>query len=249
MKPRTLVLRSLTHYARMNAAVVLGVATAVAVLAGALLVGESVRGSLRRTALERLGNTDQAVVGAGFFREGLADDLAAAAGVRACPMVALPGVVTEQASGRRAGEVLVYGVDPRFWAFHGRPSPGLAGRDALVSEALARELAGAAGATLLLRVQAPFEVPGSSLFGRRDEPGRSIRLTLKAVVPAGELGEFSLQPRQQEVRALFLPLQLLQRSLGQEGKANTVLVEGEARFGDLPNCSVFFIVEHTIFNQ
>jgi putative ABC transport system permease protein len=228
MKPRTLVLRSLTHYARTNAAVVLGVATAVAVLAGALLVGESVRGSLRQTALDRLGNAEEVVVGTGFFREGLADGLAAGAGLKACPIVALPGVVTEQANGRRAGEVLVYGVDPRFWAFHGRPSPGLDGRDALVSEALARELASTVGATLLLRVQGPAEVPGSSLFGRRDEPGRSIRLTMKAVLLAGELGEFSLQPRQQEVRSLFLPLQLLQRSLGQEGKANTVLVAGPA---------------------
>ena len=42
-----LVLRGLTYYWRTNVAVVLGVATAVAVLGGALLVGDSVRGSLR----------------------------------------------------------------------------------------------------------------------------------------------------------------------------------------------------------
>ena len=47
MQPRQIVLRSLTYYWRTNVAVVLGVATAVSVLAGALLVGDSVRGSLR----------------------------------------------------------------------------------------------------------------------------------------------------------------------------------------------------------
>ena len=41
-----LVHRSLAHYWRTNVAVVIGVAIAVAVLAGALLVGESVRASL-----------------------------------------------------------------------------------------------------------------------------------------------------------------------------------------------------------
>ena len=46
MKAATLRTRSLRHYWRTNAAVVLGVATAVAVLAGSLLVGESVRASL-----------------------------------------------------------------------------------------------------------------------------------------------------------------------------------------------------------
>ncbi len=189
--------------------------------------------SLRRTALERLGRADRAVLGSAFFREDLADDLGARTGVEACPLVALAGIVTEQAGGRRAGDVLVYGVDDRFWAFHGLPSPGLEGRDALVSEALAREVGGEPGATLLLRVQAPSGVPASSLFGRRDEPGRTVRLTLKAILPPRDLGEFSLQPRPQEVHAIFLPLRLLQQSLGQEERANTLLVAGQAGEGDL----------------
>ena len=49
--------RARTHW-RTNLAVVLGVATAVSVLAGALVVGDSVRGSLRDIALGRLGRTD-----------------------------------------------------------------------------------------------------------------------------------------------------------------------------------------------
>ena len=51
MRPRALLLQSLSYYWRTNVAVVLGVATAVAVLAGALLVGDSVRGSLRDLVL------------------------------------------------------------------------------------------------------------------------------------------------------------------------------------------------------
>ena len=47
MQTSTLIKRNLIHYWRTNLAVVLGVATAVAVLAGALLVGDSVRASLR----------------------------------------------------------------------------------------------------------------------------------------------------------------------------------------------------------
>ena len=40
----------------------------------ALLVGDSVRGSLRDLVLQRLGRADRVVSSAGFFREGLADD-------------------------------------------------------------------------------------------------------------------------------------------------------------------------------
>ena len=49
---------SLRYYAGTNALVILGVAVAVAVLGGALLVGASVRDSLRDIALGRLGATE-----------------------------------------------------------------------------------------------------------------------------------------------------------------------------------------------
>src|SRR5881392_1187453 len=122
MKATTLVLRGLTYYWRTNAAVLAGVATAVAVLAGALLVGDSVRGSLRDLVLQRLGTTDRVVSSPGFFREALADDLRAdstfvASFAALCPMIAVQGIVTDQTSGRRASRVQVYGVDDRFWRF------------------------------------------------------------------------------------------------------------------------------------
>src|SRR5216110_907704 len=82
MKATTLVLRGLTYYWRTNVAVVAGVATAVAVLAGALLVGDSVRGSLRDLVLQRLGRTDRVLVSSGFFREALPDAGEDVAGVR-----------------------------------------------------------------------------------------------------------------------------------------------------------------------
>jgi hypothetical protein len=56
MRISTLLARSLAWYWRTNLAVLLGVATAVGVLGGALVVGDSVRASLRDLVLARLGN-------------------------------------------------------------------------------------------------------------------------------------------------------------------------------------------------
>src|SRR5213593_3959988 len=125
MRHSRLIVRGLTYYWRTNVAVVLGVATAVAVLAGALLVGDSVRGSLRDLVLQRLGRTDRVVLSSGFFREALADDLRADATFASsfsavCRVIAVQGLVSDQTSGRRASRVQVYGVDGRFWTFHGR---------------------------------------------------------------------------------------------------------------------------------
>ena len=138
--------RSLTYYWRTNVAVVLGVATAVSVLAGALLVGDSVRGSLRDLLLGRLGRTDQVVASTSLFREQLAQDLAAQPEFKASfsavtPLLIVQGMVTAQNEGRRMAQARVYGVDDRFWRFHGVAGvTGPENRDALLSPALARQI-------------------------------------------------------------------------------------------------------------
>jgi len=70
------VLRSLIHFWRMNLAVIAGVAVTTAVLTGALMVGDSLRGSLRDLTLDRLGRTDQALLNNRFFPATLASRLA-----------------------------------------------------------------------------------------------------------------------------------------------------------------------------
>lgn len=230
-----LLWRGLVHHRRSHAAVVLGVACAVSVLSGALLVGGSVRRSLRELFLSRLGRTDQAVTSARFFREALADELAARPGFAegfkgAVPLVALEGLVTHQPSGRRASRVAVYGVDERFWTFHGLGET-LAGRTALAGAPLAGELRASEGDALLVRVARAADVPGASLFGKRDELGRTLRVTLERILPRSELGEFSLRAQQQPVLAVFLPLRLLQGALDREAQANTLLIAGAGAAG------------------
>ncbi len=157
-------------------------------LGGALLVGDSVRGSLRDIALGRLGKADQALSSAQFFREALADELRSG-GLTSAPLIVATSFVTHEPSGKRAGSVVVYGVDERFWTFHGvQPTDGPA-----ISPALAAELGAKAGDVLLVRLQRPSEIPIESLFGRKEEIGRTIRATLSDILTRERLGEFSLQ--------------------------------------------------------
>ena len=72
--PLRFILASLRYHRWIHLAVALGVAVATAVLTGALLVGDSVRGSLRDLAIDRLGRIDFAIVSNGLFRAELADD-------------------------------------------------------------------------------------------------------------------------------------------------------------------------------
>ena len=222
MKSAVLRRRSLSYYWRTNLAVVGGVAIAVAVLAGALMVGVSVRASLRDMVLQRLGQTDHVVLGEGFFRE----ELSAAFG-HAAPLIVAEGFVSAQESGRRASRVQVYAIDDRFWKFHGVASAASPERnEALVSAALAAELAADAGASVVLRVENSSAIPTETLHGRKEDVGRSLRLTVREILPPEKLGEFSLSPRQSSVRAIFVPLARLQTLIEQPGRANAILVAG-----------------------
>ena len=103
-------LRSLAFYRQPYLAVVLGVASAVAVLAGSLMVGTSVRASLQSIATQRLGHADAAIVAERPFSEALAVRLrqqAPSLVSDAAPILALQGVVRHPASGRRATRVSV----------------------------------------------------------------------------------------------------------------------------------------------
>ena len=230
MTSTALVFRGLRHFWRTNLAVVAGVATAVSVLAGALLVGESVRASLRGLVDQRLGRTAVAVTGPGFFRQALASDIAAAPGFApgfagAVALIAMDAAVTHEPSGREASRVAVYGVDDRFFPFHGVEGiEAPSGRQALVSPGLAEELAAGPGDGLLLRVQKPSAIPADTLAGRRTDTSRAVRATVRQTLPADAMGEFTLRPQQDAVRALFVPIGRLQRDLDLAGRANVLLL-------------------------
>ena len=223
--------RNITHFWRTNLAVVAGVAVGVSVLSGALLVGTSVRTSLRTLALERLGSVDQVITSLGFVRESFATDLESVDGVTerygsVAPLVAVEGFVTHQQSGRRASRVQVYGVDERFWTFHGIDPEGrqLDRNAAFLSEGLAAELGAVFDDAILVRVERPSAVPISSLHGRRDDVGRTLRLGVTRVLKGPELGEFSFRPQQGLARSMFVSITRLQQELEQSGMVNTVLL-------------------------
>ncbi len=152
-----------------------------------------------------------------------------------CPIIAVPGILVRESSGRRAYGVNVYGVDERFWRFHGLPAPeGFGDRSAVVGAPLAAHLEAGPGDGLLLRIESDRDIPGESLYGRRESAGRTIRLTCSGVASPQRLGEFALRPGQGTVFSVFVPLKRLQRDLAQPSRVNAVLFAGGSQDDLLP---------------
>jgi putative ABC transport system permease protein len=225
------VRRALTHYWRIHLAVALGAATAATVLTGALLVGDSVRGSLRALALERLGHIDHALLSERFFRASLADDLSTAA----VPAVLLSGAASQAQTRSSASRVQIQGIDDRFTALFDasdalltalEKKPAQIFPSVVVNAALQRELGAAIGDPILLTLERQSQSHRESLFGRRSSGDvvATLRLTLAGVLPDRGAGRFGLQPHQHLPLNAYVHLAVLQRALGQTDKVNAILV-------------------------
>lgn len=225
MSALRLIFRSLLFYWRTHAAVLLGAAAATAVVGGAFVVGDSVRGSLRQMTLVRLGRIDHAISSQRFFREALADELAkdpdfASRFTNAAPAISLMGSL-EHADGtilHRVGRVQVYGVDERLWSLLERGAVAVpAGRDILVNRRVAEQLAIAStsgGDSVTLTIELPADIPRDALLGERDAATREIGFTIREVLDdALGAARFDLNPSQQLPLVAFVPLDTLQDSL------------------------------------
>ena len=224
--------RSLRHHARSHIAVAIGVVVAAMVIGGALIVGDSVRDSLKSLSLSRLGQVNHALVSHRFFREASVVALSQQPEFQKRFTVAAPGLVfqaslerrgaasgAEAASRTRSAGVTLYGTDERLWSLlmtAGTASPRAAG--VVLSAGLAEQLRARVGDDVTVWVEIPATIPRDSLLGGKEEQAtQEVRLKVEAVLPVSAgAGRFDLQPSQQFSKVAFVNLQALQKELNLE---------------------------------
>ena len=238
--------RSLSYFWRIQLAVLLGAAVATAVLTGALLVGDSVRGSLRDLTLDRLGRIDYALVSERFFREALATDLShklegeAQFHRETVPAILLNGTAVNAKTKARASRVQIQGIDDRFtglWtdtADQSAPSlekqPGQLFPSVHINRSLQNELDIKVGEQVLLSFEGHSEVHREFLLGHRDsaEILQTLRLTVTKILPDRGVGSFGLRPNQSHPLNAYISLTVLQKALGDGAKVNAMFASAAA---------------------
>ena len=218
-----LVLLSLSHHWRTNLAVLLGVIAGTAVIGGALIVGDSVRASLVKMTLDRLGEINYVLSGPRFFREQLANEMHSK---KANPSVPVDPAIVMKAglqarigdATRRAGQVNVYGFAARSWPMlktSGIKPPRLSG---VVLNARAAEAVGVkVGDEVTLWIELPSAVPRDTLLGKKDNDSQEITLKVSGISPKESgLSRLGFHPTQALPLNAFVDLHFLQERLGLE---------------------------------
>ena len=221
------IARSLVHYRRTHLGLLLGAALTTAVLVGALVVGDSVRYSLRRLVDDRLGRVEFALDGGDrFFRDQLADDLRALPGVETAALLKTRGAAINTESERRANQVQILGVDARFGKLGGTSIYDDLAGGIIINRRLAERLALTAGDELLLRMEKPDALPRDAPLASEDDLSVSRRFRVQAVAAAEQFGRFSLQTNQVEPFTVFIDKRMMGDLLALAGRANLLLIAG-----------------------
>lgn len=259
LNARTLAWSSVKHYWRTSLAVIFAVAVATAVLVGALVVGSSMRGSLRAMTLERLGKVDEVLLSRGFFSESLAEQLQKSASESQVPrqvepLILFPAASLERSEGnspRRAQRISALGIRDSFWSLSSEPLsvPSLQSDEIVLNRAVADELGvtdqevAAKSALVTLRIPKPSLLPGDSSLGKkRDLVESLVRLRVVAIVDNRGLGRFALEPSQSLARNAYLSLETLQDALADSAlrhkpntqQVNALLLAGQGSGNSLP---------------
>ena len=232
-----LAIRSSLYFFRPNTALALGIAAATAVIVGALVVGDSVRGSLRKLVIDRLANVECLLHSRVFFDPTILSEAVQNGTEQVVPGVLLPQTTVERnesGSLTRASQVQLLAFAPEFWqasAEYDQEIPGLQLEEdeAAVNTALAQELGLEIGDEITVRGNTLVGVSGDNPLGSRDDDSVSIpRQKVKYILPDESVAGITFVSTQSVARNVFLSLATVQDVLELDVKVNAALVMGSS---------------------
>ena len=225
----SLILRNLRYFGGVNLALLVGMLVATAVLTGAMLVGDSVRGSLEQLTKNRLGRIDQLLFSRRFFDQSLAQRLLGdpklAPRFDIAPGIILSGgALTEnEKNGAGAVQVLAFGND---WV------PVAQGHCILNGPTAAALNLSQVGATVLLTVPDKPDEPREAALSRRarEDTLANLRTTISQIRTSQDmLSLFNPQGGQRTPQNAWVNLDELQNQIDLRGRVNALVVHDNMR--------------------
>ena len=229
-----LILRNLWFYRKACFAVLAGVMISTAVITGALIVGDSVRYSLHRLTVLRLGKIKYALQPRErFFRQELSNEISALAHIQAAPAVQATGIAINNEKNLRINQVQVTGIDWRFCSLWDQPLRAPGRDEAFISSNVAEKLGLKPGDDLLLRIQKLGKTPSNTPFTAEKEPSVSLHLKIAGIAGDLRMGRFSLKSDQNAPFNIFISLSQMVSELEMGGYANMIVAGGGNDSGEL----------------
>ncbi|MCR9295342.1 MAG: ABC transporter permease [bacterium] len=236
----TVARKSMRYFARSHLALAAGVAAATAVIVGALVVGDTVRYSLRSLVLNRLDNIECLLHARVFFDPQFLNGIQLSDPATAfAPAVLFQSTTVEyrdQGQLTRASRVQLLAVASDFWSqLRSPPADTPATDEVAINQSLANELGVQIGDELTILLDDPGGIPSDNPLGRRDGDTLSIpRQKVVAILSEDQIGGVNFQANQNAPRNIFVSLETVQDILECGSDVNAALA---LRASDVPKVS------------
>ncbi|MFC2111452.1 ABC transporter permease, partial [Bacteroidota bacterium] len=219
------IIKSLWFFRKQHIAVFLGTLFSTAVLTGALIIGDSVKFSLKKLVDLRLGEIEYVLSSNDrFVRSALAYDISEDLNISTAPCLIVDGITINTESESRLNRTQVIGVDEKFWELSNVEMPDLVEDEAIISSNISQKLNLKIGDEILLRIRKAEIIPLNAPFVSERELYIANRFTIIAIADDESLGRFSLKSNQVAPNNVFVLREFLAKKLGLAGKANLVLL-------------------------
>lgn len=221
-----ITLKAILYYRKQVAYQFLIILLLCAVITGSLMTGSSVRASLRRTSLEKLGNTGIYISsGLRYFDRNLPGKLSRNTRLRCTGLLELKGSSQGLISQKSANHTSIYAVENDFFSFHGIDSVSINSGEIIVNNKLATILGVREGDDVIIRFSNISDIPADAPFAPESGENTSIVLKVGKIIDAAMMGNFSLSISQVAPLNIFLDISDLESYTGKKSKINRMLVE------------------------
>ena len=219
------VVNTARFHLKGNLAVLMGIVIATASLTGALLVGDSLRGSLADTVKNKLIWVNEAVLAQRFFNEQIVVKLGEKTAIPAIILKASIQVRDDQdCLVTQISSAQVIAVPEEFWQDEGKSAQWKNLKGAWLNHQAAIGLKISEKQNVVLRIEKPSAIPRESFLGNREDVVDSITLEVEKVLDRSDkYAGFNLFPGMDAPATIFVPLQLMQEKLGVPSKINSIL--------------------------
>ncbi len=228
------IFRNLSYYRRTHLGIVLGAALSTAVLVGALVVGDSVSGSLHRLVDFRLGTTHHALITGDRM---VSADISQRFSEPPVPVLQARGLAVARGGESRVNRLRIYGIDERFDRVFNTKDlyADLSRNQIIINSHLANRLNVSAGDQLLIRLENLDYLPKDAPLASADDRSRAVRMSIMTIVDDAQGGRFNLDPDQVSPMNVFMHLERLNQEMDLVNQANLLLFHSNNANAELLN--------------
>ena len=220
-----LSVRALVHYKKEALFQFLIIVVLGAVISSSLFTGYSVRKSLEKQTIIKLGKTDYLVSsGLRWFNLSLAERLRVEYGIEATAYAESEGWCRNFSTGEALQDINIYGIDNSFFSFHQSEVDAPSGNGVIVNRKLADRLKIETGSEIIITLKVSDPIPANAPFALPEESENTSVYKVVQIIDEVQSGNFSTGISQMVPMNLFVNIESLQMQSSSSLLANRLIV-------------------------